>query len=475
MFMPGKYEAPRKRVGGKILWILLALALVLALAFAAWKLVSRPAGDDTKPAPPATASGTTQTPPVTTDPPTETTLPEPEHVVATATIRAQGDLLMHGPIFDSASAAKQSDGTYDFSSVFRYIGEYMQAADFSIANLETTLRGSDMPYSGWPNFNCPDNIVDSAINAGMDALLTANNHSYDTLMPGFLRTVETVRAAGIPALGTRLTEEEPRYLVQDINGIQVGMVCYTYTTSMSGEKPRLNGNTPVENPALVNYFSYQNLDAFYAELRQIKEQMEEDGAEATIFFVHWGTEYEVTENSYQRTIAQAVCDMGFDAIIGSHPHVVQPAALLTGSQDPSHLTACIYSMGNAVSNQRREKMNLNTGHTEDGAMFTVTFEKYSDGTVYLAGAELLPTWVNMHTGNEGVEYNILPLDDSTREEWQTLYQLTDQQYERALASYDRTAAITGTGMATIQQALADAKTARDEAYLAAVGRTPVDS
>ena len=468
--MRGKFEAPKKRGNGKILWVLLVLVLILALAFAAWKLLpgllSGP--DPTQPSVPTPV--TTEAPTETTEPPTETTLPEPEHVVATASISAQGDLLMHGPIFDSLSAAKQADGTYDFSSVFRYIGDYMQAADFSVANLETTLRGSDMAYSGWPNFNCPDNIVESAKNAGLDALLTANNHSYDTLMPGFLRTVETVRAAGLPALGTRLTEEEPRYIVEDINGIQVGMVCYTYTTSMSGEKPRLNGNTPVENPALVNYFSYQNLDAFYSELGQIKEQMDNDGAEATIFFVHWGTEYELTENSYQRTIAQAVCDMGFDAIIGSHPHVVQPAALITGSQDPSHLTACIYSMGNAVSNQRREKMNLNTGHTEDGAMFTVTFEKYSDGTVYLAGAELLPTWVNMHTGDAGVEYNILPLDDSTREEWQTMYQLTDREYERALGSYDRTATITGAGMAEIQQALLGAKTARDEAYLAAVGR-----
>ena len=468
--MRGKYEAPKKRRGGSFLRILLSLALILALAFAAWKLLpgllSEPAPDQ----PSVPTSGTTQAPTETTEPPTETTLPEPEHVVATASISAQGDLLMHGPIFDSRSAAKQDDGTYDFSSVFRYIGDYLQAADFSVANLETTLRGSEMAYSGWPNFNCPDNIVESAREAGMDALLTANNHSYDTLMPGFLRTVETVRAAGIPALGTRLSEEDPRYIVEDINGIQVGMVCYTYTTSMANEKPRLNGNTPVENPALVNYFSYQNLDAFYAELRQVKEQMDQDGAEATIFFVHWGTEYELTENSYQRTIAQAVCDMGFDAIIGAHPHVVQPAALLRGSEDPSHLTACIYSMGNAVSNQRREIMNLNTGHTEDGAMFTVTFEKYSDGTVYLAGAELLPTWVNMHTGSDGVEYNILPLDDSTREEWQTLYQLTDREYERSLGSYDRTTAITGAGMADIQQALADAKEARDEAYLAAVGR-----
>ena len=204
--MRGKFEAPKKRGNGKILWVLLVLVLILALAFAAWKLLpgllSGP--DPTQPSVPTPV--TTEAPTETTEPPTETTLPEPEHVVATASISAQGDLLMHGPIFDSLSAAKQADGTYDFSSVFRYIGDYMQAADFSVANLETTLRGSDMAYSGWPNFNCPDNIVESAKNAGLDALLTANNHSYDTLMPGFLRTVETVRAAGLPALGTRLTE-----------------------------------------------------------------------------------------------------------------------------------------------------------------------------------------------------------------------------------------------------------------------------
>ena len=83
-------------------------------------------------------------------------------------------------------------------------------------------------------------------------------------------------------LGSRLTEEEPRYAVVDLGGIKVGMVSYTYTTSMSGGKPSLNGNSPVENPALINYFNYTNLDAFYTEMTDILEMMEADGAEATI-------------------------------------------------------------------------------------------------------------------------------------------------------------------------------------------------
>ena len=40
-------------------------------------------------------------------------------------------------------------------------------------------------------------------------------------------------------------------------------------------------------------------------------------------------------------------------------------------------------MGNAVSNQRRERASIKTGHTEDGVLFSITFAKYSDGTVLL--------------------------------------------------------------------------------------------
>ena len=52
-----------------------------------------------------------------TEPTTVPTEPEPEKIIATATIRSQGDLLMHSPVFNSC---KQADGTYDFESIFRY-------------------------------------------------------------------------------------------------------------------------------------------------------------------------------------------------------------------------------------------------------------------------------------------------------------------------------------------------------------------
>ena len=405
------------------------------------------------------------TEPTETTAPPETTLPEPEHVVATASIASQGDLLMHGGVIRSGA---QGDGTYDFESVFRYVKEYVSGYDLALANLETTFGGDANPYQGWPLFNVPDAFGDSIVEAGYDLLLTSNNHCYDTLMAGFKRTIEVSRDKGLMVLGSRLTEEEPNYAVVDLNGIQVGMVSYTYTTSMSGGKPSLNGNSPVENPALINYFSYTNLDKFYSEMTDILEKMKSEGAEATMLFIHWGTEYEIVENNYQDTIAQKVCDLGVDVIVGGHPHVVQPVQLLSSAVDPEHKTVCIYSLGNAVSNQRIAEMSLKTGHTEDGVLFAVTFEKYSDGTVYLAGAEVLPTWVNLSSVNGKLEYNILPLEDAKRDTWKERFNLTDSLFQNCVDSYQRTMDIVGPGMEQVQTWLTQSKQQRDDMYLAQV-------
>lgn len=370
-------------------------------------------------------------------------------VTARATVSSMGDLLMHGTLFLEKYDAKcyTGEGEYNFDSLFQYITPYISQADYGVANLETTLGGSDFPYQGNPSFNCPDSILDSVAGAGYDLLLTANNHCYDTLMPGLTRTVEQVRAKGLASVGTRLTEQEPRYLIADVNGIQLGITCYTYTMVMDGGQPRLNNNEKVENPALVNYFTTDDLPAFYTEIQGVYDEMLEQGAEATIVYIHWGTEYETMENATQRTIAQKLCDMGVDVIIGGHPHVVQPMDLLTSTTDPEHRTVCIYSLGNAVSNQRIEEMALKTGHTEDGVVFSVTFEQYSDGTVTLSDVEVLPTWVNKFvTPDWKYEFNILPLDMAQQDQWKTLYGLTEEQFTNAKNSYSRTMEILGSGL-----------------------------
>jgi len=401
-----------------------------------------------------------------TEPPTETTVPEPvpESVIATASIGATGDLLMHEPVINSG---RENDGSYDFGPIFLHLTEYSSAVDFATANLETTLFGPGKPYKGYPMFNCPDDIVTGAVDAGFDMLLTGNNHSFDTGLEGYLRTIEVVRSAGIPNLGTMTGPEDPKWLIQDINGIQIGMLSYTYETSSGGgEYPSLNG-LPMYGASYehVNCFRMDAPQAFFDEVKVYLEEMEAAGAEATILFIHWGTEYQLKQNSQQNVIAQGLCDLGIDVIIGGHPHVVQPVDLLTSTVDPDHKTVCLYSMGNAVSNQRLGNLTaINTAHTEDGVFFSVTFEKYSDGEVYLVGADLLPTWVNLHYPSTGTEYTIIPLDYDRVDEWGTAFNMAEGTVNAAKNSYSRTMAIVEEGLTECQTYLADQKVAREEYY-----------
>ncbi len=408
---------------------------------------------------------TEPTPPPTTLPPE----PDPEHVVSRATIAATGDMLMHKPVFDTAL---QPDGSYNFDYIFNYLSEYSHAADYAVANLETTLCGTTngYPYKGYPQFNCPDEIVDGLRSAGFDMLLTANNHSYDTGQVGYFRTIETVRGKGLQTLGTMLNGEEPKYAIQDINGIRVGMVCYTYEGRPEGAmagRVYLNG-IPMHQGGeeVINTFLPTNPEPFYTEVAGYLDEMKAQGAEATVLFVHWGVEYTTTPVAHQTQIAQKLCDLGFDVIVGGHPHVVEPVQLLTSTVDPAHKTVCLYSMGNAVSNQRANILTSHpSGHTEDGVWFTMTFSKYSDGTVYLEDVDLIPCWVDLRTTN-GRKYFILPLDGSRMDQWQELLELSDVGLAAAKRSYERTMAIVGAGLTESRGYLAQQKEAREAEYLA---------
>lgn len=379
-------------------------------------------------------------------------------VVSSATVSAQGDLLMHKPII---AAYTTGENTYDFNPIFRHMKEYLASYDYSIANLETTLGGTDYPYQGNPRFNCPDPFADAIVNSGLDMLLTANNHSSDTYTDGILRTVTQLRDRGLDTLGTQLNNEEPKYRIVDLNGIKIGMLCYTYATNENGDGyPSLNYKEFVTEPGIVNYFTENDLEQFYSEIENLLADMKAAGAEATMLYIHWGTEYETQENATQRTMAQRLCDLGVDVIVGGHPHVVQPVSLLQSTSNPRHRTVCIYSVGNAVSNQMKEADEaFASGHSEDGAVFEVTFEKYSDGSVAVSSVDVLPTWVLRSEDSEGtpIGYQILPLDITKQSEWADLYGLTVQDYTYAQDSYKRTMDIVGAGLANCRNYLDQAR------------------
>ena len=385
---------------------------------------------------------------ISSDNSTVSTEPKEPYKIASASIGSTGDLLIHDPVF---KGAKQDDGSYDFTGIFSAVKPYFEQYDLMVANLEVTLAGDKRAYSGYPIFNCPDSIVDGAVFGGIDMLLTANNHTYDTGFDGLIRTMQVLKEKSVSFIGTRPTENDSMYTIKEINGIKIGMVCYTYSTTTKDGRKALNGNIlKTEAGPLVNTFDYYRLDEFYAEAESIITEMKEKGAEATIIYMHWGNEYVRKPNSYQTKMAQKICDIGYDVIVGGHPHVLEPIESL--KSENGHETVCIYSTGNTVSNQRKERMDSDnySGHTEDGIIFGVTFDKYSDGRVVLSDVSILPLWVDMTRVNGKNQYKIIPLDTAFLEDWDTLV-LT--KVSPAKASFNRTMKIVGEGINACRKSL----------------------
>ena len=366
----------------------------------------------------------------------------------TASILSAGDIIMHDP-FLTSSYYKKEDGTFDYNSIFKYIKADYEAADFTVINLESTI--SDGNYKGYPRFRAPALFKNST-----DLCLLANNHIYDNSDAGLNMTINAVEKNSMLYMGVRKTTNEKTYIIQDINGIKVGFFNYVYDTGKSGTSTKSINSIPVNNATapLINTFNYGNTQALYNEIQTGLEEMKAAGAEYTIAYIHWGVEYQTTENSRQRDIAANLCELGIDALIGGHPHVIQPVDLLTNTTG-DHQMLCVYSLGNHLSNQYRERMVTTkpTGHTEDGLMVNLTLEKTQDGSVSLKDVNFIPTWVYRtpsveDTGNP--EFYIMPLFNPKKiiKDAGSLDIAVDVQ-----ESLDRTNEIIGTGVEKVQKAL----------------------
>lgn len=365
--------------------------------------------------------------------------------IARADIAVAGDIMLHMPIVRTNA----TDEGYQFDEVLAFVKPYISGADYAVVNLETTLSGTDggREYTGSPNFNSPDAIALSAKNSGFDMLLTGNDHCYDYGTAGLKRTLSVLKSYNLDTLGTLETKEETRYAIKTVGGVNVGMLSYTAAQiDDSGSTVKLNDRkTDSAAAGLINAFDYEKLSQFYTEVEGQIATMRTNGADAVVVFIHWGDEYSLNVTDKQKSIAQKLCDLGVDVIVGSNPHVVQPADLLTSSVNTDQKTVCLYSSGSFLSNLRIDTTPLSTSHCEDSVVLNFTLTKYSDGTVRLNAVSLLPTWVMVDGTGPTRDFFVLPLDQNITD-WAKAYGLTGQQLSDAKNSYNRTMEILTPGL-----------------------------
>ncbi len=288
-----------------------------------------------------------------------------------------GDVMGHDTQINSAYNEKTN--SYNYEGCFKYISNIFDDADFTIANLEVTLAGP--PFKGYPQFSSPDNLAIAMKNAGVDAMVTANNHCVDRRQQGLERTIDILDSLKIPRTGTFKNEDDRKShnpMILEKDDMKIAILNYTYGT---------NG-IPVAEPNIVNTLDKNIIQKDIEYTKTLKPDF-------IIAFVHWGLEYELKENATQRDFNQFFNDNGVNIVIGSHPHVVQPIYL-------NNNQFVVYSLGNFMSNQR-------TAPRDGGAMIRLELTK-SEEKNYVSDAAYYLTWVYTPTVNGKKEFMVLPVN-----------------------------------------------------------------
>jgi poly-gamma-glutamate capsule biosynthesis protein CapA/YwtB (metallophosphatase superfamily) len=231
----------------------------------------------------------------------------------------------------AADAAAAGQPGMNFEPMLAGIKNVVSQADVAICHMETPIAPPGGPYSSFPVFSVPQEIVPALEATGFDACTTSSNHTLDKGIAGIDRTLAALDSAGIQHAGSaRYAEEAAATTMLDANGVRVASLSYAYGfngfTHPNGEIWRAN---PIDEAKIL-------ADAAIARQR---------GAEVVVVSLHWGNEYIHEPNVQQDDLApRLIASPDIDLLLGHHAHVVQPVQNLNGEW-------VVYGMGNMIANQ----------------------------------------------------------------------------------------------------------------------------
>lgn len=339
--------------------------------------------------------------------------------VRTVTVAVSGDVLIHDNVWASAqrSAARTGRGSFDFRPMLAPLRPTLRGADLALCHLETPLAPRGGPYSGYPLFSAPPQVVDALAWVGYDGCSTASNHTVDRGFDGIRRTLDDLDAAGLAHTGSaRSRREAARTTIFDVHGVRLAWLSYTYGT---------NG-MPVDadKPWSVNLIDVRRIERAAHAARA-------EGADAVLLALHWGDEYSHAPSAFQEDLAARLTrNRDITVIYGHHAHVVQPIRRIHG-------TWVVFGLGNLVAGQATTAPGVN-----DGMIALLTLRQRGDGPV----RALRPTYHPTHIAEFGPGGEFLVYDDVT-----------------ALAAARRGARVPGTTrldpatLATLRASLADSR------------------
>lgn len=300
------------------------------------------------------------------------------------TVSFVGDILPQSGLSEQSYASP-----IGFESLWKKVRPWIEASDVAYGNLEgpaargvarngllkadpgLTLDG-DVYWATDLQFNYHPRIVDDLKRSGFDILSVSNNHSLDRGSLGVDNTLEAFTQAGLASVGARASHDKrPVEAVKtQANGFNIAWI--SCTESLNGNRDRYKQFLNcVSDEAVIN-----------SEIRKLSTNPSVD---AVVVTPHWGVEYKHIEASFQRRLSRSYLDAGASAVVGSHPHVMQPVESYR-TRDGRE-TVIAYSLGNFVSNQGKrigQKISV---------VLYLGFTKRSGEKAWINGVSYIPLWM----------------------------------------------------------------------------------
>jgi Bacterial capsule synthesis protein PGA_cap len=211
---------------------------------------------------------------------------------------------------------------------WRGTARVLRGADIAFANLECAISSRGRPVPKKFRFRgSPASLRVAGSYAGLDVLNLANNHIADYGWRAFFDTLRLIRRygmVGVGAGGNLRTAARPRIVTR--LGLRIGFVGFSEILPWAFFAGPSKPGTVFATPRAIR-----------AGVRAARRR-----ADVVIATFHWGAELHGRESGHQRDLARLALRNGATAVIGAHPHVLQPI------RRPSRHRLVAYSLGNFV-------------------------------------------------------------------------------------------------------------------------------
>ena len=334
-----------------------------------------------------------------------------------------GDVIPHDPV-KYVAAMHRLDGEAAnnevWDHVFGPLAPAFNRADFAVVNLETPIVVVKKPEKGEMTFNAPPPLLAGLKRAGVDIATFANNHCLDQHREGITSTRDYLADAGILTAGAgRNAEEAWNPIVVEKDGLKIGILAVSrWLNGYHNKKDEKLPHVPTVPYPIEPIVGGRSIDDFMALIRERAAEVD-----ALIVSIHWGAEYKFAPAPEDRKLAQKMIDAGAFAVIGHHPHVLQPVEFLERSQGGRGLV--VFSLGNLVSNQDFDNPN---GAKRDGLLVELEIVRETpEGAVRLESVHAIPV-AGENTLGKGKARNVqaLLLDDELAAIEERLVELADR-------------------------------------------------